>query len=93
LCFRCLGEGHLGQSCFCTRVCGLDECQEVHHRLLHQQTNKSLGASLNGGKHAKDTDKMSQQRKTMKSDQGIPAGKKATPTTEGRLQLRMMILH
>ena len=37
LCFRCLGEGHSGQSCFRMRVCGLDDCTEVHHRLLHKQ--------------------------------------------------------
>ena len=41
LCFRCLGEGHLGQHCFRTRVCGLNGCQEVHHRLLHQVENMS----------------------------------------------------
>ena len=45
LCFRCLGEGHLGQHCFRTRVCGLNGCQEVHHRLLHQVENKSSDAS------------------------------------------------
>ena len=26
LCFRCLGEGHLGQHCYQTRVCGLNGC-------------------------------------------------------------------
>ena len=35
LCFRCLGEGHLGQYCVRTRVCGLNGCKELHHRLLH----------------------------------------------------------
>ena len=35
LCFRCLGEGHLGQYCTRTRVCGLNGCKELHHRLLH----------------------------------------------------------
>ena len=35
LCFRCLGEGHLGQYCTRTRVCGLGCCKELHHRLLH----------------------------------------------------------
>ena len=36
LCFRCLGDGHLGQYCNRTRVCGIDNCKEVHHRLLHK---------------------------------------------------------
>ena len=35
LCFRCLDEGHLGQYCTRTRVCGLGGCKELHHRLLH----------------------------------------------------------
>ena len=33
--FRCFCQGQQGQSCFQTRVCGLEGCQEVHHRLLH----------------------------------------------------------
>ena len=35
LCFRCLGEGHLGQYCVRTGVCRLNGCKELHHRLLH----------------------------------------------------------
>ena len=31
LCFRCLGDGHLGQFCNRTRVCGIDGCKEIHH--------------------------------------------------------------
>lgn len=41
LCFHCLGEGHLGQHCFGTRVCGLNGCQEVSHRLLHKVEKNS----------------------------------------------------
>ena len=36
LCFCCLGNGHLGQYCNQTRVCGIDNCKELHHRLLHK---------------------------------------------------------
>ena len=39
LCFCCLGEGHLGQLCNRTRVCGINDCKEVHHRLLHKPRN------------------------------------------------------
>ena len=35
LCFCCLGEGHSGQYCTPTKVCGLNSCKELHHRLLH----------------------------------------------------------
>ena len=34
--FRCLGDGHLGQFCNHTRVCGIDGCKEIHHQLLHK---------------------------------------------------------
>ena len=30
---------HLGQFCNRTRVCGTDNCKEVHHRLLHKARN------------------------------------------------------
>ena len=36
LCFCCLGDGHLGRFCNHTRVCGIDNCKVVHHRLLHK---------------------------------------------------------
>ena len=36
MCFCCFGEGHLGQSYNHTRVCGIDNCKEVHHRLFHK---------------------------------------------------------
>ena len=41
LCFRCLGEGHLGQYCTRTRVCGLNGCKELHQRLLHTDLHHS----------------------------------------------------
>ena len=36
MCFCCLGDGHLGQFYNRTRVCGIDNCKEVCHRLLHK---------------------------------------------------------
>ena len=36
MCFHCLGDRHLGQFYNRTRVCGIDNCKEVHHRLLHK---------------------------------------------------------
>ena len=35
LCFHCLSKGHFGQTCFRSRVCGLNDCKGRHHRLLH----------------------------------------------------------
>ena len=35
LCYRCLGDNHVGQSCRRTRICGLNGCTETHNRLLH----------------------------------------------------------
>jgi len=35
LCFRCLGDSHIGTKCVPSRECGLDNCKKSHHRLLH----------------------------------------------------------
>ena len=86
LCFRCLGEGHLGQSCFRSRTCGLDGCQEFHHRLLHQHTmKKTSGASSREGMllHNKDTDSKDQQQKSVKSEQNISVVSKAVVPDNG----------
>ena len=42
LCFRCLGENHQGDSCPRSRTCGLDGCDDMHHRLLHTQASGEL---------------------------------------------------
>ena len=84
LCFRCLGEGHLGQHCFRTRVCGLNGCQEVHHRLLRQVDNKSSDASasehtLDGKGHA---DKRKQEKRQNQQSSNV-AHQGAVSPTEG----------
>ena len=39
LCYRCLGDDHLGQACTRTRICGLDDCRETHNKPLHKKQN------------------------------------------------------
>jgi len=46
-CFHCLREGHQGQFCQCTRVCGINNCKEVHHRLLHSDSSQSSSITSN----------------------------------------------
>ena len=46
--FRCLGDGHLGQFCNRTRVCGIDGCKEIHHRLLHKVRSVLPGGHSRG---------------------------------------------
>ena len=71
--YRCLGEGHTGQSCFRTRICGLDGCQEVHHRLLHKQAvNKNSAVN----KTSSDPRKVPQQQTGSNADKGVPQQKK-----------------
>ena len=48
LCFRCLGDRHLGQFCNRTRVCGIDGCKEIHHRLLHKVRSVLPGGHSRG---------------------------------------------
>ena len=46
LCYRCLGKGHLGDSCTWNRECGIDGCKDRHNRLLHEE--KVAPGSLEG---------------------------------------------
>ncbi|XP_067644996.1 uncharacterized protein [Eurosta solidaginis] len=39
LCFACLQGGHNLQSCQKKKRCNIQECQRVHHRLLHASSN------------------------------------------------------
>ena len=41
LCFRCLADGHSGKSCPRSRQCGLNGCEELHHRLLHRTSQET----------------------------------------------------
>lgn len=40
LCFRCLGVNHCGQTCTRPKICGIKNCRDTRHRLLH--VDKSL---------------------------------------------------
>ena len=36
LCYRCLGDNHLGKDCKRSRVCPVTGCNKNHHHLLHE---------------------------------------------------------
>ena len=36
LCFHCPADGHRGEECFKSRVCGLNGRRSYHHRILHE---------------------------------------------------------
>ena len=36
LCYRCLGDSHIGQQCPRSKVCGVSGCKEIHSNLLHK---------------------------------------------------------
>ena len=42
LCFRCLGDGHVGKTCQNSLPCGQNGCQKLHHVLLHIEGNRQL---------------------------------------------------
>ena len=68
LCFRCLGEGHLGQHCYRSRVCGINGCQEFHHKLLHAKGVQSSDMAVRENKPTKIQDKP-QDKPQKKSEQ------------------------
>ena len=46
LCFRCLSDGHRGEVCFRSRVCGIKGCRFHHRRLLHEDPKKEENAEV-----------------------------------------------
>lgn len=42
LCYKCLGDDHLGNNCPRSRMCGLKGCPDHHHRLLHIKRTRSF---------------------------------------------------
>ena len=44
----CAFDGHLGQFCNCTGVCGNDDYKEVHHQLFHKARSVSPSGHSNG---------------------------------------------
>ena len=54
LCFRCLGNGHLGKACQNSKLCGQHGCQKLHHTLLHKDT-KCYSDKTNMNNNALDT--------------------------------------
>ena len=56
LCFRCLGDCHLGKACQNNQPCGRNGCQKLHHALLHSKDNRRVIANcclLNGSDDTK----------------------------------------
>ena len=48
LCYRCLRNDHLGNSCPSYRECKIDGCKDTHHRLLHAERAPSHRESQHG---------------------------------------------
>ena len=48
LCYRCLRNDHLGNSCPSYRECKIDGCKDTHHRLLHAERAPSHRESQRG---------------------------------------------
>ncbi|XP_078360400.1 uncharacterized protein LOC144644752 [Oculina patagonica] len=46
LCFRCLSNGHRGEACSRSRVCGLNGCRSHHHRMLHEDPKKAENTEM-----------------------------------------------
>lgn len=51
LCYRCLGNGHRGNSCPRSRPCGIDGCRDVHSRLLHRHVTPLQRSSPGTSSH------------------------------------------
>lgn len=43
LCYRCLGDDHIGLRCPRSRKCGINGCKELHNRMLHKDRVSNCG--------------------------------------------------
>lgn len=55
LCYRCLGDDHLGGECPRSRVCNIDGCRDRHNRLLHGNRNGNNSQSRPLGTQPQET--------------------------------------
>jgi len=78
LCFRCLGEGHLGQHCYRSRVCGINGCQEFHHRLLHAKEAHSYDDTVRENKPTKIQDRLQDKQNFRPQDKQQRSEQEAT---------------
>ena len=46
LCFRCLGDGHRGESCFRSKTCGVNGCRSHHRRMLHEDPSPRMNMEV-----------------------------------------------
>ena len=88
LCFRCLAVGHHGKSCPRSRQCGLNECQQLHHKLLHKSESRLPQL------HSQNETQVNRTRSNMTDDLPPESARMAidwkVPVTEGNAQTTIM---
>ena len=100
LCYRCLGDDHLGGECPRSRMCNIDGCRDRHNRLLHGNRNGTKpqfrplestphGTQLQGtqsqGGHPQGTQSQETQPQ---ANQPQPTQPQLTRTTQGRREVQ-----
>ena len=93
MCFRCLGDGHLGQFCNRTRVCGIDNCKEVARSILPGGHNRGLGIekaeeSQSVSKRSPRNEGESKDRTSQLNDTYTTVMPPSTAHTSGTIALR-----
>ena len=43
ICFSCLNTGHRSSQCKVRKICGIDECERLHHSSLYQGSVEGIG--------------------------------------------------
>ena len=62
LCYRCLGDDHLGNACRRSKSCNIGGCKENHHYLLHQDKS-SLPMTKTKEEESKEKENKEEDRK------------------------------
>ena len=80
LCYRCLGDDHLGSACKWNRECRIDGCRESHHRLLHGQ--KTRNTNQRQGKQSPLSNNQTTQTRTGGSSNQVSGQGGVNPTID-----------
>ena len=100
LCYRCLGDDHLGRECPRSRVCNIDGCRDMHNRLLHGNQNGTKpqfrplgsqphGTQMQGTQWQGVQPQGTQSQKTQpQAYQPQPTQPPLTRTTQGRQEVQ-----
>ncbi|KAK3732000.1 hypothetical protein QZH41_005502 [Actinostola sp. cb2023] len=82
MCYRCLGQYHVGRACTRSRICGLNGCRDSHNRLLHEDKSERQDQQ----KNSKQEHSASKNTPSYENQHSNQAENSVSAATEGEQQ-------